>query len=51
MASDPPLPYYPGREDLWIGSGLAQTEVNERELVHPIAEGPRRTTRTRRATR
>ncbi|MEK7239793.1 MAG: ShlB/FhaC/HecB family hemolysin secretion/activation protein [Gemmatimonadota bacterium] len=39
MASDPPLPYYPGREDLWIGSGLAQTEVNERELVHPIAEG------------
>jgi len=39
MATDPPIPYYPGREDLWIGSGLAQTEVNERELVHPIAEG------------
>ncbi len=39
MANDPPIPYYPGREDLWIGSGLAQTEVNERELVHPIAEG------------
>lgn len=39
MAGNPPLPYYPGREDLWIGSGLAQTEVNERELVHPIAEG------------
>jgi len=39
MASNPPIPYYPGREDLWIGSGLAQTEVNERELVHPIAEG------------
>lgn len=39
MAGNPPLPYYPGREDLWIGSGLAKTEVDERELVHPIAEG------------
>ena len=39
MARYPPIPYYPGREDLWIGSGLAKAEVNERELVHPIAEG------------
>jgi hypothetical protein len=39
MAGDPPIPYYPGREDLWIGSGLAKSEVDERELVHPIAEG------------
>jgi hypothetical protein len=39
IANDPPMPYYPGREDLWIGSGLAKAEVNERELVHPIAEG------------
>lgn len=39
MAGEPPIPYYPGREDLWIGSGLAKAEVNERELVHPIAEG------------
>jgi hypothetical protein len=39
MAGDPPIPYYPGREDLWIGSGLAKAEVDERELVHPIAEG------------
>lgn len=39
MASDPPIPYYPGRDDLWIGSGLAKAEVNEREMVHPIAEG------------
>ena len=39
MATDPPIPYYPGREELWIGSGLAKAEVNERELVHPIAEG------------
>ena len=34
-----PLPYFPGREELWVGSGLAKAEVDERELVHPIAEG------------
>jgi hypothetical protein len=39
MGSDPPIPYFPGREQLWIGSGMAKTEVDERELVHPIAEG------------
>lgn len=33
------LPYHPGQESLWIGSGLAKAEVNERELVHPLAEG------------
>jgi hypothetical protein len=34
-----PLPYYPGYEQLWIGTGLAKAEVDERELVHPLAEG------------
>jgi hypothetical protein len=34
-----PLPYYPGHEPLWIGTGLAKAEVDERELVHPLAEG------------
>jgi hypothetical protein len=34
-----PVPYYPGREQLWIGGGLAQSEVDEREFVHPIADG------------
>lgn len=34
-----PLPYFPGRESLWIGSGMAKAEVNENELVHPIALG------------
>lgn len=34
-----PVPYYPGREQLWIGGGLARSEVDEREFVHPIAEG------------
>ena len=35
-----PIPYYPGREALWIGDdGLARAEVDDRELVHPIAIG------------
>jgi hypothetical protein len=34
-----PLPYYPGYEPLWIGTGLAKAEVDERELIHPLAEG------------
>jgi hypothetical protein len=33
------IPYFPGQETLWIGAGRAQTEVDERELVHPLAEG------------
>ncbi len=33
------IPYRPGQESLWIGSGRARAEVNEGELVHPIAEG------------
>ncbi|HJQ09605.1 MAG TPA: hypothetical protein VJ840_01110 [Gemmatimonadaceae bacterium] len=33
------IPYVPGRETLWIGSGLAKARVNENELIHPIAEG------------
>ena len=32
-----PVPYYPGKEALWIGgNGLARAEVDDRELVHPI---------------
>lgn len=34
-----PIPYYPGREALWIGSGVAKAEVDEREMIHPIALG------------
>ena len=34
------LPYFPGREALWVGSSAtARPEVDERELVHPIALG------------
>lgn len=36
-----PLPYFPGRDALWIGAdnGLTRAEVDDRELVHPIALG------------
>ena len=34
-----PIPYYPGRDALWIGSGVAKAEVEPDELIHPIAIG------------
>lgn len=34
-----PIPYFPGRDNLWIGSGLARAEVDDRSLVHPLAVG------------
>jgi hypothetical protein len=33
------IPYYPGRETLWIGSGLAKADVSENEMIHPLANG------------
>jgi len=36
---DVPIPYYPGRESLWIGSGLAKADVSENEIIHPLANG------------
>jgi len=33
------IPYYPGRETLWIGSGLAKADVSENEIIHPLAAG------------
>lgn len=35
------IPYYPGRDALWVGSGngVVKREVNEDEIVHPLAEG------------
>jgi len=33
------IPYYPGRETLWIGSGLAKADVSEDEMIHPLATG------------
>ena len=35
-----PIPYYPGRDALWIGSnGLARAEVDEESIIHPLAAG------------
>lgn len=36
-----PIPYFPGRDALWIGAdnGITRAEVNDRELVHPLALG------------
>ncbi len=39
MSNIAPVPYYPGRDNLWVGSGLARAEVDDRELVHPLAIG------------
>jgi hypothetical protein len=33
------IPYHPGRETLWIGSGLAKADVSENEIIHPLATG------------
>ena len=33
------IPYFPGREGLWIGSGLAKKDVSEDEIIHPLANG------------
>ena len=33
------IPYYPGRETLWVGSGLAKADVSENEMIHPLANG------------
>ena len=39
MGSIGDVPYTPGRERLWIGSGLAKADVSEDEMIHPLATG------------
>lgn len=34
-----PIPYYPGSETLWIGGLSATNEVDDRQIVNPIARG------------
>ncbi len=34
-----PIPYFPGSETLWVGGAVAKTEVDERDMVNPIAVG------------
>jgi hypothetical protein len=36
---DPSIPYFPGRETLWIGSGLVKSDVDPTEFIHPLANG------------
>ena len=33
------IPYFPGNEPFWIGSDIARSQVDEHDLVHPIADG------------
>jgi hypothetical protein len=33
------IPYFPGYEPLWIGSDVARAQVDENEIVNPIADG------------
>src|SRR5712671_4066272 len=39
LGSDIDVPYAPGRETLWIGSGMAKADVSENEIIHPLAAG------------
>ncbi|MEX2181345.1 MAG: hypothetical protein WD771_04840 [Gemmatimonadaceae bacterium] len=39
MPNLPTIPYFPGKEQLWIGGDRVKAEVDESELIHPIAEG------------
>jgi hypothetical protein len=33
------IPYYPGYEPLWVGGGVVRSQVDETEIVNPIADG------------
>jgi hypothetical protein len=35
----PPIPYYPGRETLWIGSEVAKANADADALIHPLGAG------------
>lgn len=42
MSEATPVPYFPGREALWMpsdGLRVAREEVNENDLLHPLATG------------
>ncbi|MGZ3331812.1 MAG: ShlB/FhaC/HecB family hemolysin secretion/activation protein [Gemmatimonadaceae bacterium] len=39
LGDDSDIPYAPGRETLWIGSGMAKADVSENEIIHPLAAG------------
>ncbi|MDB4877585.1 MAG: hypothetical protein JWM41_4031 [Gemmatimonadetes bacterium] len=33
------IPYFPGYEPLWVGNNIARAQVDEHEIVNPIADG------------
>jgi hypothetical protein len=43
LTANTPIPYFPGRETLWLPFGAlgeaARAEVNENDLIHPLAAG------------
>jgi hypothetical protein len=42
LSAATPVPYFPGREALWMPSGslrVVSDEVNENDLLHPLARG------------
>lgn len=34
-----PVPYFPGSETIWVGGVSATAEVDERQIINPIAQG------------
>lgn len=34
-----PVPYYPGRDALWVGSETSKANVDENDIIHPLAGG------------
>lgn len=34
-----PIPYYPGRETLLVGFGLAKGDIDQGDFIHPLARG------------
>lgn len=34
-----PIPYYPGRETLWIGSQVAKADADAEAMIHPLGNG------------
>ncbi len=39
LGADGAIPYFPGKETLWIGSGMAKANVEDMEMIHPLANG------------
>ncbi len=39
MGDMAPVPWFPGKEALWMGGGIARAQVDDRQMVHPLATG------------